>query len=464
MNNHLQSGKHPDADQISAFVDHALPAHEREKMLAHLAECADCRETVVLSLPAMEDSPAAPAEKKSGWWTWGATLLWPAAAATLTVVLLYVHHVTNSHKGSGGPGPEIALQQRADRGKQEYAAPSAGGIGSSEDQRKAGTTPQAGAAVPKKDDATQGNRLAADTNRRTIEFHLPSGVMAISAVTRGQQVLAIDYRNQVFLSNDGGASWIAVQVPWKGRAVKAKLVSYRAPATLREKTAASGGAALTGANVSAAGEAQNSSDAARFTEQKNLRQEPKEGYRAPMSSSGAAAAAPPTAPSPALTAPVPSALVGSHGDLTGIITDRTGAVIPGASVTITSPTNHSSWKAVTGADGRYRIEGLATGTYQLEAQSPGFKATTLSAIQIAASSSNTTNITLDIGASSQTVMVQADTPEIATASPEPGGNVISLEQKSASSIASVRSTPVFEITTDTGDHWTSADGVNWHRQ
>ena len=37
MSEALQFGQHPDADQISAFVEQALPAHEREQMLGHMA-------------------------------------------------------------------------------------------------------------------------------------------------------------------------------------------------------------------------------------------------------------------------------------------------------------------------------------------------------------------------------------------------------------------------------------------
>ena len=51
MSETLQSGRHPDADQISAFVESALPAYEREQVLDHLAVCTECRAIVALSLP-----------------------------------------------------------------------------------------------------------------------------------------------------------------------------------------------------------------------------------------------------------------------------------------------------------------------------------------------------------------------------------------------------------------------------
>lgn len=41
--------EHPDADLLAAFAEKRLLGHEREELLAHLAECADCREVVALA-------------------------------------------------------------------------------------------------------------------------------------------------------------------------------------------------------------------------------------------------------------------------------------------------------------------------------------------------------------------------------------------------------------------------------
>jgi hypothetical protein len=150
--------------------------------------------------------------------------------------------------------------------------------------------------------------------------------------------------------------------------------------------------------------------------------------------------------------------------MSGVITDRSGAIISGASVVLTGQDDKSSSTAVTGPDGRYQIAGLAAGRYQLEARAPGFNAARISGIQIASSTSSSKDLVLDVGAASQTVAVEANAPEIESALPELGRNAISLKEKSASLNALVRPVPVFEITTDSGDRWTSSDGLNWQRQ
>lgn len=50
---------HLDADSVNAFVEGVLPEHERAQCLAHLAECARCRDIVFLAQD-VPDSPAAP--------------------------------------------------------------------------------------------------------------------------------------------------------------------------------------------------------------------------------------------------------------------------------------------------------------------------------------------------------------------------------------------------------------------
>ena len=113
---------HPDADQLGAFTERALPAHEAEAMLLHLATCARCREIVALAMPPLEAAPLAAAgavavdeaprrHPFAGWRLWLPT---GALAATALLVLgLHLHSGANRTRPAetatiDQPGPNLA--------------------------------------------------------------------------------------------------------------------------------------------------------------------------------------------------------------------------------------------------------------------------------------------------------------------------------------------------------------------
>src|SRR3954467_7330514 len=60
------------------------------------------------------------------------------------------------------------------------------------------------------------------------------------------------------------------------------------------------------------------------------------------------------------------------GGLTGIVTDASGGVLPGASVTVTSKTTGAARTQVTGADGLYSIPDLEPAHYAVTVELSGF--------------------------------------------------------------------------------------------
>ncbi|MFI5105112.1 MAG: zf-HC2 domain-containing protein, partial [Terriglobales bacterium] len=46
---------HPDADTLTAYVEHSLPAAERQTVVSHLVACEPCREVVALSQPELPE-------------------------------------------------------------------------------------------------------------------------------------------------------------------------------------------------------------------------------------------------------------------------------------------------------------------------------------------------------------------------------------------------------------------------
>lgn len=76
-----------------------------------------------------------------------------------------------------------------------------------------------------------------------------------------------------------------------------------------------------------------------------------------------------------------------YGNLNGIVTDSSGAIIPNAHIQVTGLATGASREAISRSDGSYQIGNIAPGTYKVVIASPGFKSYEVSAIEIAANNS-----------------------------------------------------------------------------
>src|SRR5919106_1493953 len=63
------------------------------------------------------------------------------------------------------------------------------------------------------------------------------------------------------------------------------------------------------------------------------------------------------------------------GTILGVVTDTSGSVLPGATVTILHEGTSLSLMTVTRADGTYVFTPVRTGSYRIEVEFPGFKKT-----------------------------------------------------------------------------------------
>lgn len=536
MSELLQSGRHPDADQLSAFIEHALPAHEYQQTLAHLADCADCRTIVSLSLPPVDESPVLQAKPVRSSWFSGWNLAWPAAAAVLATLAIFVVHIHNTittrragttaqMAESQGPAalaaterPSIPSQDSKPRSSNRRGAIAQAGAGGSisqitsaahEAQSKSalalqspsvpgllqlppgpptgssagsGTTqPQnlPGTAVdqvrqnalrsgntveagPSASEATappitnaygQANAATASPSRSASEgvlggalgqpvevrnttpvaalstinngsllsqaqsivaqHPLPSHLPALSMVSSAQNVLAIDTRNTLFFSDDAGNHWKATPSPWEGRAVKVELASSTIPS--KQSPAAETAQPHPGLGFGVAGGIAGSE--ARVNSIRTIAQQ-------------------------------------SLATLTGTVKDTSGAVIQGAPVVVSNSTTVTS-PSKTDSAGRYIVNDLAPGSYQVEVLAPGFEEQQIT-VTLTASQRTVANFTLSIGQVSQSVTVQA-----AASSPI---NISPARKKTAEPPPASEPLTHFEITTDTGEHWTSTDGQIWTRR
>jgi hypothetical protein len=102
------------------------------------------------------------------------------------------------------------------------------------------------------------------------------------------------------------------------------------------------------------------------------------------------------------------------GSVTGVVTDPTGAVVPGANVTLADTTKGYEYKATTDGVGRYVIRQLPPSTYQLKVEAQGFKTYVQEGIVLAVSQSSSIDVALELGATAQSVEVVGASPVLST--------------------------------------------------
>jgi hypothetical protein len=98
----------------------------------------------------------------------------------------------------------------------------------------------------------------------------------------------------------------------------------------------------------------------------------------------------------------------ANSDLTGIVTDQTGAVVAGASITLTDQALGTEHTTTSSSTGLYDIAGLNPGTYNLKVSAKNFESFVQNGIVINVSATFRVDVKLTVGAESQTITVSAD--------------------------------------------------------
>ena len=116
----------------------------------------------------------------------------------------------------------------------------------------------------------------------------------------------------------------------------------------------------------------------------------------------------------ALGVPGASAQI-TFATVSGVVTDETGGVLPGVSVTLKNTETGLSRSVVTTGGGSYNVPGLPPGIYEARASLPGFTSAVRRGIQLAVGQQVSLNLTLTVGAT-ETVIVAGAPPLVDTKS------------------------------------------------
>ncbi|MGA3017531.1 MAG: carboxypeptidase-like regulatory domain-containing protein [Bryobacteraceae bacterium] len=107
---------------------------------------------------------------------------------------------------------------------------------------------------------------------------------------------------------------------------------------------------------------------------------------------------------------------GGNAVLTGTVTDPSGAVIAKADVTITQIGTEEKRTATTNGSGQFTVPSLSPSTYRLTVAAPGFK-TYLQDVTLLADQSGSLQIQMQLGASAETLTVDATATLVNTVTP-----------------------------------------------
>jgi hypothetical protein len=117
----------------------------------------------------------------------------------------------------------------------------------------------------------------------------------------------------------------------------------------------------------------------------------------------------------------------------GIVQDQTGALVPGAAVTLTQEATAAARQTITDRRGEFVFTALPVGSYTLKIEKAGFKAYVRTRLALAASQSIRQTHVLEVGAAAELVTVESTAPLV---------NTVSAEQRESLSAQQVQELPL----------------------
>jgi hypothetical protein len=466
---------HPDADQISVFLEGAAPKHERAQMLAHLTHCAACREIVFLAQGVeaeLQPAETSASPRRMRWWM-PLGLAGAALACGAAVLLVYIHQ-------SGAPAANRQIATVQPVGNQENESqvirekqPPQSPVQSS---GRPGIQPPPTPPPPKSAPVAasgSGGALGAGV----LQPAPPPAVSSPSVAASEELSQAARGNSLRFPANTGPQSQANIAPP----------------------QASPGTAGAQAAQVQQQG-SQGGPSAVQSYQYSRLK----------------------LAKKPTLQILHDRGTTEGMGEVSGVVTDATGAVIPCASVSLQSAPDNTTRQAAAGPDGRFTISDVPAGRYELHVTAQGFMATS-EPLELKSRDVAILDSVLQLGAVTQTIAVEASNETLETTSAQASADTLSLDSKlpaaaiarvsisdrmlsadaagnlylsrdagkiwkkikpkwqgkvahlalvpahdeaAAESVEVTKPTPapqqIFEIATDTGAVWTSEDGKHWH--
>ena len=111
------------------------------------------------------------------------------------------------------------------------------------------------------------------------------------------------------------------------------------------------------------------------------------------------------------------------GAIVGVVTDESGAVLPGVLVTTSGPAVAGRPSVTTGASGAYRFPALVPGTYALRFELDGFASVTREGVIVPLGGTVEINVQMKVSALEETVTVTGESPVVDTSTAQVSTNL-----------------------------------------
>lgn len=112
-----------------------------------------------------------------------------------------------------------------------------------------------------------------------------------------------------------------------------------------------------------------------------------------------------------------------EGAISGLVQDPSGAVVPGAQVTLLNTDQGLTLTTTTGAGGEYSFNPVRIGHYSVNVAAPGFSSTNQQNIQVTVGATVQVNVQLKPGSTSETVQVTTAPPVLQTSEASVGQTI-----------------------------------------
>ena len=125
----------------------------------------------------------------------------------------------------------------------------------------------------------------------------------------------------------------------------------------------------------------------------------------------------------------PAAAQLTRGAVSGTVRDATGALVPGATVTVTNTDTNQAKTAVTDAQGFYRVAALEPGPYTVRTELAGFSTVETRDIPVRSASEVSLNVELKVGGTTEAITVTGGTEAVELNKTDPTIGLISTARQ-----------------------------------